>query len=494
MTGEDKQRSRAIIASTDAPSLRPSSASLGGGARAFYALGGVAPAIVLTLTSGFILLYYSNALGAPAALIGATLAVALVFDAIWDPVVGYLSDNTRSRWGRRHPYMYIAVVPVTLLCWAVWNPPNFLDPAELSLYLLLTIIPLRLAVALFDVPSNALTAELSSDYDERTRLAAYRTCTSWVFVTAFSAALYGFWLKSTPEYPNGLLNPVGYEQMGLVAAAIVFVAMLVCAIGLHSLIPTLPKPPSDHRVSFADLLGSVLGSFGEPVLRPLLLASAAISTGFAIYTALFPFQFGYFWRLSSVELSLTTIPWAVGLLVGYLATPLLKGFNEKRMLAIVGIVALALSVSVPVLIEFSGLLPAYGSLARFLVLSIFLFCDMIAYLLITASLASMLADAVEHRELLRGRREEGTIFAAQTLILKLSSAFGVLIAGVLLQVIRFPEGGADISNFVTQRLAIVWILGNAAFYMLAIAALLFYRLTRQQHAENVARLREKPMA
>jgi len=468
---------------------RSGAATLDASSRAFYAAGGVAPAIVLTLTGGFVLLYYSNALGAPAALVGAALAAALVFDALWDPLVGYISDNTRSPWGRRHPYMYLAIAPVTFLCWAVWHPPSFLDPTHLPLYLLLTIIPLRLSVALFDVPSNALTAELSSDYDERTRLATYRTCTSWLFITAFSAALYGYWLRPTPDYPNGLLNPEGYRQMGYVAAGVVCLTMLVCAVGLHRMIPALPKAAAGQRLSLADLWGSVVGSFGEPVLRPLLATSAAISTGFAIYSALFPYQFGYFWRLSSAELSMTTIPWALALLVGYLATPLLRRFAEKRILAIVGIVALALSVGAPVLLALIGVLPGEGSSARFLIMCGFLFCDMIAYLMITASLASMLADAVEHRELLRGRREEGTIFAAQTLILKISTAFGVLIAGILLQLIGFPEGGGDVADGVTQRLALVWVLGNAGFYALGAASLAFYRLTRKQHTENVARLK-----
>ena len=456
--------------------------------RAFFAAGGAASGIVVTLTGSFILLYYSHALGAPAGLVGLALAGALVFDAFWDPIVGYLSDSFRSRWGRRHPFMSAAVLPVTLLCWAVWNPPASLGPQALPLYLFMTIVPLRLSLALFDVPSSALTAELTSDYDERTRLATYRACCSWLFITSFMAALYGYWLRNTPAFPDGLLNAAGYRQMGQVAALMAAATMLVCALGLHPMIPRLPTPSERVNRSPRDLVLSVLDTFRESTLAPLLIASAAISTGFAIYGALFAYQFGYFWGLSTAELSGTTLAWALGLGLGFAAPALMRRFREKRALAMAGMAGLCMSVGCPVALGFASLTPSSGGPARYLMLCGFLFFDMITYLMITASLASMLADAVEHRELKRGRREEGTIFAAQTLILKISSAIGVLIAGLLLDLIRFPAGGAGANARTIHNLGLVWVSGNIGFYLIAITSLVFYKLTRAGHARNVEAL------
>lgn len=457
--------------------------------RLAYASGGAPSALVVSLTTGFILLYYSNALGASAAMVGAAMALALLFDALWDPLVGYLSDNTRSRLGRRHPFLYLAVIPVSVLCWAVWNPPRTLSPAELVLYLLATIIPLRLTLALFDVPSNALTAELTSDYDERTRLATYRTCTSWLFITGFTATLYAYWLSPSPEFPDGLLNPDGYRNMGDWASLTLFATMLFCAIGLHSQIHILPQQADKIRLSFSDLASSVLSTFREPSTTPLLITSAAISTGFAIYAALFPFQYAYFWRLDSTELSLTTLPWFIGLLMTIAITPFLGKIGEKRRVASFGIVGLACSIATPVLLEKCGLVPQASETKRFIFLCLFLLIDMMTYLIVTSALASMLADAVEHRALHRGRREEGTIFAAQTLVLKLSSALGVLIAGILIQAIGFKDGNESTADAgVIDRLGSIWIFGNVIFYVLSLIALSFYRLTRQQHLENIIRL------
>jgi len=452
-------------------------------------VGGAAPAIVVALTGTFILVYYSKALGVPAWLVGAVLAAALVLDAFWDPFVGYISDNFRSHWGRRHPFMYGAIAPVTLLCYAVWNPPKSLGPGGLALYLFATIVPLRLFLALFDVPSTALTAELTSDYDERTRLSMYRLSFSWILITGFSATLYGYWLRNTPSYPDGLVNPGGYQAMGLTAAIVVFATMLICAIGLHPLIPKLRKPGAKQRSSPWDLFLSLRNTFSERTLAPLIGASALISTGFQVYGALFSYLFGYFWRLTPAELSGTMLAWLLGACGGFLAPPLLGRVREKRVLALIAISGISLSVGLPVLLGLVGFFPASGSAARYLLLCFFLFFDMLTFLVTLASLNSMLADGAEHRELMRGRREEGTIFAAQTLIVKLSGALGVGISGLLLELIEFPTGSVLVPAGTVRSLAVVWILGQVSFYALAILSLLSYRQTRAGHARNLEALR-----
>ena len=465
------------------------SSSLSTSTRTFFATGAVASSVVLNLTASFILIYYSRVLGAPPGLVGAALAIALVFDGVSDPVIGYMSDHTKSRWGRRHPYMYIAIVPVTLLCWAVWNPPSSLGPIELVLYLIATIVPLRIALGVFEVPNVALTAELTDDYDERTRLAVYRTCTSWLFFTVFSAMVYGYWLQDSPDYPDGLLNPEGYRNMSIAASLLVLAAMLISSIGLHGLIPRFSKPSSEHHWSIRDLFVSFQGVLSERALVPLFLSGAAISTGFAVYGALFAIYYNNFWGLNSLELSLTMAPFACGALVGIFAAPYLNRFREKRTIAIVATSVLCVSVATPVLLGILGLAPMSGGTAGYFVIYGFLFVDMVTYVLVMGSLFSMITDAVEHRALLReGRREEGTIFAVQTFVLKASSALGVLFAGIALQVIGFGNEGGSADPELANKIGLTWISLNLAFYFLGICPILFYRFTRKRHLENIAKL------
>ena len=78
----------------------------------YYGIGSVAYGVKDNGFAYFLLLYYNQVLGLPAQWVGGAIMVALIFDAISDPIVGYASDNLHSRWGRRHPFMYAAAVPV----------------------------------------------------------------------------------------------------------------------------------------------------------------------------------------------------------------------------------------------------------------------------------------------------------------------------------------------------------------------------------------------
>ena len=159
-------------------------------------------------------------------------------------------------------------------------------------------------------------------------------------------------------------------------------------------------------------------------------------------------------------------------------------------MAMWGLLAMCVSVGGPVTFGLFGLFPAEGNSLRYLLLYFFLLVDMLAYLLIAGSLQSMIADVVEHRELISGQREEGTIFAAQTLVLKLSSALGVWVGGGLLELIRFPTGaGAEnVSSGTIEELGLIWIGGNIFFYVLAFLALLRFQMTRTDHQDEVDEL------
>ena len=169
--------------------------------RWFFGSGGAAYGIAQNGIAYFLLVYYNQVLGLPASRVSLALMIALFSDAISDPLVGYLSDNWKSRWGRRHPFLYFSIVPVGLLYSLLWNVPSWVaGEAALFLYLLICIIGFRLALTCFQVPSMSLAAELTSDYDERTRLFAARTSADWFFGTIMAIAIMAYWLQETAEY------------------------------------------------------------------------------------------------------------------------------------------------------------------------------------------------------------------------------------------------------------------------------------------------------
>ena len=95
------------------------------GTRLAYGFGSIAYGIKESGFSTLLLLYYNQVVGLPAGQVGLAIMLALVIDAFVDPVIGHFSDHLRSRWGRRHPFMYVAIVPVALTFWALFNLPDW---------------------------------------------------------------------------------------------------------------------------------------------------------------------------------------------------------------------------------------------------------------------------------------------------------------------------------------------------------------------------------
>lgn len=176
---------------------------------------GLAAGIIDNGISYFLLIYYSQVLGLSASRAGAAMFIALLIDAVSDPLIGAWSDRLHSRLGRRHPFMYLSIVPVAVLYCLLWNPPvDASNPDLLFAYLLGIAVLLRTSLTLFDVPLNAMVPELTADYDERTELFNYRVAAAWIFGTAMAVVMYGHWIADSPEYPDGIMNAGGYVEAG----------------------------------------------------------------------------------------------------------------------------------------------------------------------------------------------------------------------------------------------------------------------------------------
>src|SRR3546814_13186243 len=100
--------------------------------------------------------------------------VALIIDAFLDPIIGQVSDNWRSKWGRRHPFMYAAAVPVAVSYLLLWNPPASWNHEQLFVYLIVVAVLIRSFISCYEIPSSALAAELTTQYDERTKQLSLR--------------------------------------------------------------------------------------------------------------------------------------------------------------------------------------------------------------------------------------------------------------------------------------------------------------------------------
>ena len=140
-----------------------------------YSLGACTESLLLNSFFAFSMLYYTKALGLSPILAGQATFIATLWDAITDPIMGHITDNTRSRFGRRHPYILSGGLLLALSFFFLWFVPDiFSAPGRLFRYLLILNLIVRTAVTIFVVPYTALGFEICTDYDERAKLQSAR--------------------------------------------------------------------------------------------------------------------------------------------------------------------------------------------------------------------------------------------------------------------------------------------------------------------------------
>lgn len=457
--------------------------------RLFYGFGSVAFGVKDNGFSYFLQFFYAQVMGVPAQMVGLAIMIALLVDAFIDPIVGQLSDNTRSKWGRRHPFMYGAALPVALSYLLLWHPPAGWGHTQLLLYMGGAAVLIRSFISCYEIPSAALAAELTTEYDERTRLLSYRYLFGWGGGLVMYFLALALFFKPDAQHPVGQLNPEGYANYGLFAGALMLFAILVTAIGTHREIPNLRAPPQE-RITFGRLAREMVGSLKNRNFLAILLSAFFLYAGIGLGFAINLYFTTYFWGFSSAQIAQFTFSSAIAAVLAFIIAPRLAQRFDKRPVAMLLIPAgLAFQV-VPVSLRLLGMFPANGSPALFP--TIFLTSILSVGLGVIANIlfSSMIADVAEDAELKTGRRQEGLYFAAIAFANKATTGFGIFGSGLIVSAVGFPAGAKPgaVPEAVLQRLGLVYAPTQVVLYGVAALLLFGYRITRASHMETLRQL------
>jgi glycoside/pentoside/hexuronide:cation symporter, GPH family len=458
-----------------------------------YGIGSVAFGIFGVGFDFFLLLFYSQVMGVDAYLVGLALLIALIFDSLSDPLIGYFSYNTHSRWGRRHPYMYIAAIPVALSYFFVWNPPSGVSGNDLFPYILMMAIFVRTMITLYEIPNSALVAEITDDYDERTSILSYRYFFGWAGGTLMGYYALTYLLVPTEDISNGLFNIDGYGKMGLASSIVIFAAIMTSALGTHSFIPKLKAPPPKTKMSITRIYREIFETLWNRSFGALFAAALFGAIGAGIAMGLSHYINSFFWGFSTVQLGQISGSVVVSAIIGLVLSPIISiKLGKKRSAIIVGVLAFTLLPATMVL-RLLGLMPENGDPLLFPMILVITIVDVGLVITYQILSTSMIADLVEESELRTGRRSEGVFFATMTFVKKFVQGFGVVMATTILTLVQFPVGVApgSVSEEILFRLGALYVPTVITVWMMMIICISYYEVDRDKHKANLAALGRK---
>ena len=419
--------------------------------------------------SVFLLLFYNQVVGLPAEQVGATIGVALLLDAFVDPVIGNLSDRTRSRFGRRHPWMYGAALPIALTGLLLWNPPEAGPTATLG-YLLVLGFFVRATLSAYEVPSISLLPELTGDYHERTVVLRYRLLFGWTGGLVMLAIAYGLIFVDTPEYENGLLNPGGYPAYAMIGAAIMFISVVVSALGTHRQLAR----PVEGRVETAESLGQILATLRYRPFMILMLAALFGNAHQGITFALTNYLYDFVWEFSSTAfLGYTAVLFASAIASFLVVVPIGRKLRKQHAAAVCVLVAIAFG-SAPYWARLMGIAPENGSPWLVPFIYALTFVGNTAAISVVMFTTSMMADVTDHAANESGKRTEGLFFAGYFFLQKAISGVGIFLSGLILGLVGFPENAVPgtLPDATLMRLSLFYALSAV---MLGLAAAWAFR-------------------
>ncbi|QHL90197.1 sodium:melibiose symporter [Sphingomonas changnyeongensis] len=457
-------------------------------ARLAIGIGSIAYGIKDNGFSVFLLVFYNQVLGLPADQVGLVLLCALIIDGLIDPVIGVLSDSTRSRIGRRHPWLYGSALPIGLSWLLLWNPPA-LSAETMVLHLFAVAVLVRASVSANEVPAAALVPEMTRDYHERTAVIRYRFLFGWGAGLAMLMLAYGVLL--TPG-PGGGFTAGGFALFGAVGAAAMAMSVLVSALGTHRAYARMPANAAPRHSLGGELRGiaHALSNRAFLILMGMgLFAFANQGMMFALTNYLLP----YVWQFGRGGLLAYSVCLFIGVVGAFLTvTPLARRLGKKGAGGLLVLLAAAAGTA-PYWLRLAGLFPAPGDPALaplFLLLAIAGTGAGVATMIL---ISSMVADLVEAAEERTGRRDEGLFYAGFFFVQKCTTGLGIFLAGQIVSLSGFPAraGIGQVPDAVLDRLT----LGYAGITIVfAVASSLFARAFPIGRAEHEARLAKLAVA
>lgn len=443
-----------------------------------YGLGDAASSMYWKIFGMYLLFFYTDVFGLPAAAVGTMFLVTRIWDSLLDPVIGAMADRTKSRWGKFRPYLLYVAIPFGLIGIATFCVPSLNENGKL-LYAYITYSLMMMIYSLINVPYASLLGVMSHNGNERTSLSSYR------MVFAFIGSLLALWLiEPLVKYfgDGSLIAPDGWLK-----TIIVFSIMTTALFwGCFGLTRERVKPVHEQKSSLKNDIKDLLANRPWWILLGAGIAALifnSIRDGAAVYYFKYYVNDNSEYFLFRSGMSLTTLYLVLGQAANIagviLATPVSKRIGKKATYLGAMFAATLLSIAFYMLKD--------HQVVWMLVLQILI---SICAGSIFPLLWSMYADIADYSEWKKGRRATGLIFSSSSMSQKFGWTLGGALTGWLLAAFGFKanvEQTAEARDGIRLMLSLLPAIGT----LLSVVCIAFYPLTEKKMAEVYESLTSK---
>ena len=433
--------------------------------------------------SFFLLLFYNQVLGMDAGLVSLALLIALLVDAVIDPILGNLSDRTYTRWGRRLPWLYVAPIPLAFAWVIMWSPPGGEAPSFLGLLGIAIVV--RVLLSACEVPSVSLLPEITSDYDERTTLFRYRYLSGWCGGILMMLLAYTVFMPGA----DGLLERDGYVTFGIFGAVLMAVSVLGSAIGQHRLVAHLPEtkpPPFSLKGAFAE----IFEAFSEKAFLIFAVGGLAAYVAQGMTFSISNYLNVFVWQFDEAALIAYPIVLFVSvILMFFIVGPMHRNFGKPKSAQISALTSFAVLFT-PYLLLLMGFWPEVGTLPSTVLLYCFLVVGNALAVVVMVSASSMIAEIVEAFLERTGRRAEGSFYSGNWLVQKCATGMGIFLTGQIVALSQLPNNARPgaVEQGVIDSIIIYFGVGSTLLAVISAYWLGRFPINRAEHEARVAAL------
>ena len=433
-----------------------------------YGAGDIGFSLTSTILGVYFLFFMIEVVGLRPAVAAIPIGIGKIWDFINDPIFGYISDRTRTRWGRRRPYLLFGALPLAFTFTMLWYRPGFESTTALVAYYSIAYIIFEASATLLYMPYFALTPELTSDYDERTSLTSYRM---------FFSILGSLLAFTVPLLIVGSFTPENAPKVFLMGAIFGLISALPMFITFFG---------TEEREDLADLEKPTLWESIKSVWKNVpfryglgIFLATWISVDILQTSLLFYVRF-VVQREAQNDLIMATI-----FVVAMFALPIWNWVSKrwsKRYAYMIGISFWAVVQMVLIIMTPST------PLALLLIL-----CSMAGIGVAAAHVLpwAILPDAIEWYEYKTGERHEGMFYSITTLARKVTSAVSVTFIGPILELTGYQPNVTQQSPEAIQ--GIKMIIGPIPAILLALGIFIAYKypLDRTEFLKIVEELKKR---